>query len=1071
MKGMKKLLKNLGALLALFFVGIALDSGSPALHLRIRAEESLTLPVLESASQNPMQIAYESSETFLSPVYEAGKTFELLSLHWNQELPTSTTAYLEIRFREGENWSEWQALYADDHGEASQDGQWSYVMSNGAQAFQYRANLATLDSSVTPKLSDMEFDAIRSERPKLADQMTRLIFSGNDGVVSRKSWGANESLRLASNFGVDEGMSADDEKEALEDPEFEDQRLSKIVSKDEQGRALYWPLQYAADVQKIVIHHTATSENLDNPEAAIRAIYQYHTVTRNWGDIGYNYIIAPDGRVFEGRYGGEGVVGAHAAPYNTGTIGISLLGNYQDQDLPAPMMESLLRLVYEKAELHEIDIDGESSLRGKNLPNLLAHQDVKATACPGSHVMNEFEEVQTLVAAAQDAHANGDTGKNGSYAFEDPTEREMISLNPGESKTITLTLKNTGTTTWTSSTGLTQNVSTSNDKVAKLVKNSDRLVATLKESRVLPGQSGTFNILVQGQYEGGLAYFDLIPVFDGSKKASHGIPVGVFVEKPDLSFQVQSTTPNSIKRNLSTSVTLKLKNTGNMTWTSQGDSAVQLLQVGSSNLSSATLLGNLQESSVAPGEMGSFKFNLQTSASQSTQSLKYQLSMPKFDLTSSSTAQLSVKVGGAVPGHNTSTNTSTTSTTSKTAFVVQKTSSIDGDPGTMVTNWIELKNVSGKTLRTDQDPKLSFDFEEGDLKVSSVQVFGPIIANEKTTKVRFRLAYPETPGNYTLKFWPMEGNTRLGKEAVSVPVKVLSMPDFSAGKLENSIRIKLTPDEAIPSPVISSSQTFGVYDGETLIRSFKENTRIKVTPKNGQYEVTSGRSTWTVTGPVRFVSQKDASINVLSMTQTPSWNPDINDNQFRGVVEVRQIGNETVLINELNFEDYLAGVAEVPDSEPVEKKKAMAVIIRSYALYYLTQAEKFPGMPYHLDDSPEASQKYLGYGFEQRSTWKDILTLTDGLILTYKGKLIKPPYFSQTDGTSTKSAESVWGWKDTPWLKSVSDQYCKAKSFAGHGVGLSGCGAKGMAEAGFTYQEILNHYYPGTAVSTYDFSN
>jgi stage II sporulation protein D len=36
---------------------------------------------------------------------------------------------------------------------------------------------------------------------------------------------------------------------------------------------------------------------------------------------------------------------------------------------------------------------------------------------------------------------------------------------------------------------------------------------------------------------------------------------------------------------------------------------------------------------------------------------------------------------------------------------------------------------------------------------------------------------------------------------------------------------------------------------------------------------------------------------------------------------------------------------------------------------------------------------------------------------------------------------------------------------AGHGVGLSQWGAKGMAEAGFGYREILGHYFPGTSLS------
>jgi len=34
----------------------------------------------------------------------------------------------------------------------------------------------------------------------------------------------------------------------------------------------------------------------------------------------------------------------------------------------------------------------------------------------------------------------------------------------------------------------------------------------------------------------------------------------------------------------------------------------------------------------------------------------------------------------------------------------------------------------------------------------------------------------------------------------------------------------------------------------------------------------------------------------------------------------------------------------------------------------------------------------------------------------------------------------------------------------GHGVGLSQWGAKGMAEKGYTYTEILEHFYPGTRI-------
>ena len=34
----------------------------------------------------------------------------------------------------------------------------------------------------------------------------------------------------------------------------------------------------------------------------------------------------------------------------------------------------------------------------------------------------------------------------------------------------------------------------------------------------------------------------------------------------------------------------------------------------------------------------------------------------------------------------------------------------------------------------------------------------------------------------------------------------------------------------------------------------------------------------------------------------------------------------------------------------------------------------------------------------------------------------------------------------------------------GHGVGMSQCGANAMAQQGFTYKEILQHYYTGVTI-------
>ncbi len=80
---------------------------------------------------------------------------------------------------------------------------------------------------------------------------------------------------------------------------------------------------------------------------------------------------------------------------------------------------------------------------------------------------------------------------------------------------------------------------------------------------------------------------------------------------------------------------------------------------------------------------------------------------------------------------------------------------------------------------------------------------------------------------------------------------------------------------------------------------------------------------------------------------------------------------------------------------------------------------------------------------------------------------MKTPYFNKSDGR-TRSAKEVWGWTNTPYLVSVPDPLCKSEDqkLSGHGVGLSGCGADGAAARGYTAEQILHYYYPGTIIST-----
>ncbi|MBI3332306.1 N-acetylmuramoyl-L-alanine amidase [Candidatus Peregrinibacteria bacterium] len=204
----------------------------------------------------------------------------------------------------------------------------------------------------------------------------------------------------------------------------------------------------------------------------------------------------------------------------------------------------------------------------------------------------------------------------------------------------------------------------------------------------------------------------------------------------------------------------------------------------------------------------------------------------------------------------------------------------------------------------------------------------------------------------------------------------------------------------------------------------------------------------------------------VSPLKIASWNRPAN--RFRGALECRVIEGKLVLINELSLEDYLAGLAEEPDSEPWQKQRAFAIAARTYAAYYIdaSNPRKFPGMPYDGSDSPATFQAYGGVLFEeQNSRWTASVKDTAHQVLQKNGKTIKAPYFS-SDAGRTRSLEEA-GWKDFPFpeiFSSKEDPWCSGMQLWGHGVGMSGCGAEGQANEGKTAEEILRYYYPGTII-------
>ena len=183
----------------------------------------------------------------------------------------------------------------------------------------------------------------------------------------------------------------------------------------------HWEPTYPSTLQAGTIHHTAGSNDYTAEQVPqiLRAIYRYHAETRGWGDIGYNVIVDKFGRAWEGRYGGlaSTVVGAHAGGFNTGTVGISMLGNYATVQPSAATLETVARVAAWKFSLYGIDPRGTAQLISGGttrfpkgtvvpVPTLLAHRDVGTTDCSGDAGYAKMDWLRARVAAIMDADPN-----------------------------------------------------------------------------------------------------------------------------------------------------------------------------------------------------------------------------------------------------------------------------------------------------------------------------------------------------------------------------------------------------------------------------------------------------------------------------------------------------------------------------------------------------------------------------------------------------------------------------------------------------------------------------------------
>jgi hypothetical protein len=86
------------------------------------------------------------------------------------------------------------------------------------------------------------------------------------------------------------------------------------------------------NVTHLVVHHSDGQNNASDFAAVVRSYWDFHANGRNWGDIGYHWLVDPNGVVYQGRAfnvdGNKDVIGTHAGGFNTNSMGICVIGSY-----------------------------------------------------------------------------------------------------------------------------------------------------------------------------------------------------------------------------------------------------------------------------------------------------------------------------------------------------------------------------------------------------------------------------------------------------------------------------------------------------------------------------------------------------------------------------------------------------------------------------------------------------------------------------------------------------------------------------------------------------------------------
>lgn len=334
------------------------------------------LPLLAAAA------GYQTAPT------RAPRPFTHVLLQWTADPATAPVVAVRVS-GDGVTWSDWAIVAEDEELWQAGDGadlHWSEIVYAGEDRHWYQVRVETNDPAAFRSVTVNTVDSRFGPAVPVATPAAGVAAIERPPVVSRTAWGNPH------------GQTSP------------------------QAPPAYYPVRH------LVVHHTAGSNTLAAGQTwadVVRSIWSFHTYTRGWGDIGYNYLIDPNGVIYEGRAGGDDVVGFHDTA-NYGSMGVSLIGTYSTVEPTAAALDSLVALLAWKADQKRIDPMGRSFYYGCSISRYCApfnpgavidhisgHRQVTPngyTTCPGDRLFNLLPLVRQRVQARLAGESQPDNG-------------------------------------------------------------------------------------------------------------------------------------------------------------------------------------------------------------------------------------------------------------------------------------------------------------------------------------------------------------------------------------------------------------------------------------------------------------------------------------------------------------------------------------------------------------------------------------------------------------------------------------------------------------------------------------